>query len=310
VDLRQLQIFVEIYKAGSIVAAAEHLRSAPSVLTHHIRKLEHELGGPLFERRSHGVEPTDLGRKLNAHALDILRTVRLAQQSLNDAKSEISGSVSVSLAYSAVVAVAEQLIGAAMSRHPLIRLDIVSSVSGVTFEALANAGVDLAIAYSPTRDSRLQLTPLLEESAVCIGRPDIIGEHGRELPLKEFLGMRYILPRMGPSGRAPTDTPEHQRLIEDHAIMFTENVEVAFRFIEGGHGCMMGTPLYSDHVLSGRGFTSRPIVDPEIIRTLYLCERRDTPSTRAIGAVRAILLETIESSISSGRWPCRRLDRQ
>lgn len=308
-DFRQLQIFVEVYKAGSIVGASESVRSAPSVLTHHLRNLEHEIGAPLFKRKSRGVEPTDLARRLYVHAIDILRTVRLAEQSLHDAKSEVSGSVGVSLAYSAVFGIGEQLIKLVTNRHPGLRLDVISSVSGVTFEALANAGADLAIAYSPSRDARLQLTPLLEEDAVCIGRPEIVGEDGRALPLKEFLRLNYILPRMGARGRAPTDNPEHQRLIEDHAMMFTENVEVAFRFIQGGDGCMMGTPLYSDHVLHDRGFAARPIVDPEITRTLYLVERKDTPSTRAIDAVQTILIEAIESSVTSGSWPCRRPGR-
>ncbi|WP_127902426.1 LysR family transcriptional regulator [Solirhodobacter olei] len=307
-DFRQLLIFIEIYKAGSIVGAADSVRSAPSVLTHHLRNLEHEVGGPLFERRSRGVEPTDLGRKLFPHALDILRTIRLAKQSLQDAKSEITGSVCVSLAYSAVIGIADLLVERVLSRHPLIRLDIVSSVSGVTFETLSNAGVDLAVIYSPSRDSRLRLTPLLEERSVCIGLPEIVGEADQDLPLSEFLKMKYILPRMSARGRAPTDNAEHQRLIEDHATMFTENVEVAFRFITGGYGCMMGSRLYSDH-LKHRGLIARPLIDPEITRTLYLCERRDTPITRAIEAVRAIILETIETAVSTGYWPCSRLTK-
>lgn len=303
-DLRQLEIFVEIYKTGSIVGAAEAVRSAPSVLTHHIRNLEHDLGGPLFERRSRGMEPTDLGRKLHLHAVDILRTVRLARQSLQDEASEVSGSVCVSLAFSAVVAIAEPLMETVLTRHPGIRLDIASSVSGVTFENLAKSGVDLAVAYSPSRDSRLKITPLLTEGSVCIGRPEIIGEDGKEMTLGEFLKLNYILPRMGARGRAPTDNPEHQRLIEEHATMFTENVEVAFRYIEGGHGCMMGSRLYSDHALQGRGFAARPLVDPTITRTLYLCERRDAPTTRAIDVVRETVLDQLRKVTEKGVWVC------
>lgn len=304
-DFRQLQVFVAIFDAGSIVGAAEVLRSAPSVLAHHLGNLEARAGNPLFERRSRGVEPTELGRRLYSHARDILRAVNLAEHDLRDARTEISGKVVLSLAYSAQHAIGPGLLQAVINRHPRIALDIVSSVSGATFDQIAGGGIDLAVAYNPSQDAKLRLTALLEEDSVAIGRPEILGESETDLPLHDFLAMRYILQRKGAHGRAITDNPENQRLLEAHARMYTDNVDTAVQFAVAGHGCMIATTLYSRRLLAGRGLMGRRLVDPQISRTLYLCERKDAPSSRAISAVRDIVLEVLQGQVSSGAWPCR-----
>ena len=59
--LRHLQVVVAIAEAGSISRAAAALRIAQSGLTAQLGRIEREIGAPLFVRRPHGVEPTELG---------------------------------------------------------------------------------------------------------------------------------------------------------------------------------------------------------------------------------------------------------
>src|SRR3954469_23971871 len=63
--LRHLQVVVAVAEAGSISRAAAALRIAQSGLTAQLGRIEREFGAPLFHRRPHGVEPTELG----AHVL-------------------------------------------------------------------------------------------------------------------------------------------------------------------------------------------------------------------------------------------------
>lgn len=59
--LRHLQVVVAVAEAGSISRAAATLRIAQSGLTAQLGRIEREFGAPLFLRRPHGVEPTELG---------------------------------------------------------------------------------------------------------------------------------------------------------------------------------------------------------------------------------------------------------
>jgi DNA-binding transcriptional LysR family regulator len=82
-ELRHLRHFLAVADALSYSRAAESLHMAASPLSRSIQQLEHDLGGPLFDRGTRRVELTPLGaglvpraRKLLEEVDDITRSVR------------------------------------------------------------------------------------------------------------------------------------------------------------------------------------------------------------------------------------------
>ena len=67
--LRSLVAFNTIVSSGSLGRAAEALNVTQPALSRTIRKLEDEVGAPLFERHSKAMQLTDVGRGLQPHAL-------------------------------------------------------------------------------------------------------------------------------------------------------------------------------------------------------------------------------------------------
>lgn len=84
-DVVQLQTFLVVMETGSFSAAGERLHSVQSNITARIRKLEAELGGPLFDRGKGGARLTPLGERLVPHARDILARLATAKAELLDA---------------------------------------------------------------------------------------------------------------------------------------------------------------------------------------------------------------------------------
>jgi DNA-binding transcriptional LysR family regulator len=72
VELRHLQVIRSVADAGSISKAAVKLRIAQSGLTAQVRRIEQELGGPLFRRTNGGVALTELGEHVVTRARDVL----------------------------------------------------------------------------------------------------------------------------------------------------------------------------------------------------------------------------------------------
>jgi DNA-binding transcriptional LysR family regulator len=64
--LSQIRAFLVVSEEGSINRAAERLRISQSALSRQIQGLEHEMGGPLFERTSSGITLTPGGAALQA----------------------------------------------------------------------------------------------------------------------------------------------------------------------------------------------------------------------------------------------------
>lgn len=306
-DLRQVRIFKAVFDAGSIAGAGEIERCAPSVIAHHLANLEHGLRQPLFERSSRGVIPTPAGQQFYLHASAILRAVENAEDDMRDQTEKLSGHVIIGMAFSAVIGAALPLISRLKQQQPHVQLDIAESVSGMTIERLLAADVDLALAYNPPRDARLSVTPLLEEQMICVGRPELVGDPAVPLPFDDFLRMNYVLTRKGRRGRPTPENTDIQKRLEANATFFSENVAAALLFVNEGLGVMLATCANLDQKAFAEGVIGREIVAPALTRSLYLCERRDTPSSRSTVFVRDLILQVLANEIETERWRCRSL---
>ena len=79
-ELHQLRYVLAVSEAGSITRASERLHLAQPSLSTQIRKLERELGIPLFERLGRRVRLTAAGEAFVAHAERALREVDEARR--------------------------------------------------------------------------------------------------------------------------------------------------------------------------------------------------------------------------------------
>lgn len=68
---RQLEYFIEVVDCGSISAAAKKLYISQPSLSRIITALEKEMGKPLLQRSSRGVEPTLMGKQMYYYAHSI-----------------------------------------------------------------------------------------------------------------------------------------------------------------------------------------------------------------------------------------------
>ena len=71
-NLFNWRVFHEVVKQGGIIAAAEALECEPSTVSRTVKKLEKDLGAPLFLRASRPLELTDLGRLAHERSGDLL----------------------------------------------------------------------------------------------------------------------------------------------------------------------------------------------------------------------------------------------
>jgi LysR family nitrogen assimilation transcriptional regulator len=123
-NLRQLHYFVRIADSGSFSSAANELHVAQSALSRHMKELEIELGGVLFDRGRHGVVLSDSGRLLYERARFILVQLEATRNEVMAHNQELVGAVSVMMPSTIGQLLFAPLLRSFLAQFPRVRLKL------------------------------------------------------------------------------------------------------------------------------------------------------------------------------------------
>jgi DNA-binding transcriptional LysR family regulator len=172
VDLRQLRGLLAMIETGSLGKAAERLHTSQPALTKSIKRLEGDLGVPLFVRGARGMRPTVFAESLRAYAQAACVGMVQAVTQIKALKSGTEGIVTIA---------APPIIGAELfpdalvkltGERPNLRLRVVLQ-SNDLFSSLLAGRYDLVVAtlYSEVPPTGLVWRQLLIDRMVAITRP-------------------------------------------------------------------------------------------------------------------------------------------
>jgi LysR family transcriptional regulator, hydrogen peroxide-inducible genes activator len=165
-EIHQLRYFVAVADEGSFSRAAAKVRVAQPSLSQQIRKLEAEVGQPLFDRLPRSVVLTEAGRCLIDYARQILASIGDARRSIDELKNEVSGRLAVGAIPTIAPYILPELVGKFQKHYPEVSLEIVEDVTDGITRRVEAGELDVALAstcqQSPTlRRESLGNEPLL-----------------------------------------------------------------------------------------------------------------------------------------------------
>ncbi|MDE0309052.1 MAG: LysR substrate-binding domain-containing protein [Acidiferrobacterales bacterium] len=99
ITFRKIRYFIAVADSGKISSAATNLNISQSAVSAAIMSLEEEIGAPLFQRQSGGVQLTYEGYQFLSHAQNILAAVSEATRGLRLSGRTLQGKVKVGLTY-------------------------------------------------------------------------------------------------------------------------------------------------------------------------------------------------------------------
>jgi DNA-binding transcriptional LysR family regulator len=102
-DLLQLEHFLAVAEEGTFTRAAERVRRTQPAISQSIKKLEDELGMPLFTRDLHDVSLTEAGKALVDYARKMVRARDEALRTLGSLKHMSAGTLNIAFHESAAV---------------------------------------------------------------------------------------------------------------------------------------------------------------------------------------------------------------
>jgi LysR family transcriptional regulator, transcription activator of glutamate synthase operon len=144
VELRQLRCVEAVARHRHFTRAAEELHVAQSALSHQIRRLEHELGTPLFERTSRRVTPTEAGQVIAARARRVLAEVDGAREEVDELRGVRRGHIWIGALHPAGDVDVPGLLSRFSQAHPGVEVGLREGIAADMFRRLATDELDAA----------------------------------------------------------------------------------------------------------------------------------------------------------------------
>jgi DNA-binding transcriptional LysR family regulator len=142
-DLRQLSYFVAVAEEGQFTRAATRVFVAQPAVSAQIRRLERELGEPLFHRDPRAVRLTEAGKALLPHARAALAAAERGRDTIASLRGVLHGRLRIGVAGPVDHRLAETL-GDFHRAHPAIEIVLTSSTTS-RCSTLANGDMDAGV---------------------------------------------------------------------------------------------------------------------------------------------------------------------
>ena len=175
--LQQLTYFLAAAERGSFSAAAESLFMAQPSLSEQIRRLEAELGVPLFVRVGRGLKLTEAGRLFLPHAERTVEAAREASESVQEVREITGGTVAFGTFGSAHHYLLVGLIQDFRKQHPNVRVRAIGQNSAEVADDVREGNLEAGLVALPVDDRGLDVRPAMREEVLYVSaEPDHLRE--------------------------------------------------------------------------------------------------------------------------------------
>ncbi|VVE34743.1 LysR family transcriptional regulator [Pandoraea morbifera] len=183
-DMDALRTFVATQQLGSLNRAAERIGRSQSAVSQQMRKLEEQVGHPLFRRQGRGLVLTDAGDMILSYAHRILDLNDEAVLAVRGAS--IDGVVRFGLPGDFAEAWLPAALGRFKKAHPGVRVEVAVERNGVLLERLDRDELDLALVMDNEHRPDAELLATLPMTWIGSADADEALHSGRALDLALF----------------------------------------------------------------------------------------------------------------------------
>ena len=154
-DLQQLRYIVALAQERHFHRAASKMHVTQPTLSQQVKKLEEELGAPLFERSAQGVRLTQEGEKFIPYAIATLDKLALGISELQEKTGATIGKIRIAAIPTIAPYLLPTLISAVKKKAPKLRLEVSELTTSILVEHLKEDKIDLGVLSLPIPDTSI-----------------------------------------------------------------------------------------------------------------------------------------------------------
>lgn len=281
-EVHEIRYFLALSETLNFTRAAERCHVSQPALTRAIKGLEDKLGGgPLVNRERGNTHLTELGSIMRPYFEHMLSELESAKARAQDYVRMSGTSLRIGLMCTIGPRRLVDLFTGFVESHPGIDINLADGPTPLIEEKLAQGELDVAIYARPESiDERFHTLPLFEERFMVAVAPGDPLARQNAIRMRDLNQLHYL-------GRATCEFYEYLRRIrlEIGGIEFKRRYSsdrddwVQSMVLAG-----LGFTYIPEFAVTLPGLVARPLVDPEVRRTVQLVTVRGRPHSPTVGA--------------------------
>ena len=290
-ELQQIRYFLAIHEHGGFSRAAQACDVSQPALTAAIKKIETEIGAPLFHREGKRLVLTELGRMVRPHLEQVLKGTQTAREIARNFTLLRQAPLRIGIMTTVGPVRVSRFFQRFHQNNPGVELTVRDATLQVLLHDLERGELDLAVVSTPQGlGDTFRSEPLYRERYVVVFPPGHRFNRLNAITLTDVSGEDYV-DRLACELREIVMEACGQRKVELYATFRSEREDWIESMVLAGLGFAF-MPEYSVRL---SGLQQRPLVDPPVERTVLITEVR--------GRKRSPAAKLFVEGIRTYEWP-------
>jgi DNA-binding transcriptional LysR family regulator len=282
-DINQLEVLIAVANERGFSRAADKLYRTQPAISQAIRRLEEEVGEPLFDRSSKDGTLTASGQVLLKYAQQIMNLRRDAKLAVKELKDLQRGKVTLG-ANEYTVMYLLPVISVYRVRHPHIKIEVKRDLASRIPSEVLKRDVEIGIVSFRPHDPALQTVSVATDELALIVAPEhpLAGKKQvsvRELGVESFIAHNVRSPYRE---RVVQTFEKHRTPL--NISMELPTLEAIKRFVEQGMGVALVPRLAAQAEIERGQVAALTVREMRLERKLYLIYRKGAKLSHAARA--------------------------
>lgn len=167
-ELSQLRYLVAVADSGSFTTAAQKLGLSQPSLSLGIKRLEDEIGHPLFDRLTRRVVPTEAGSLLLDAARSLFADLDRVKTEISELRGEVNGVLRVGTIPTMAPFILPGLVAEFTAQYPDVEVNVVETVTDRLLQMLEGGEIDVALTSILQERTGINIETVAEEELLAI----------------------------------------------------------------------------------------------------------------------------------------------
>jgi len=225
-------MFCDLAETESFTKAAQINEVTQSAVSQQISSLERQFKSLLIERSKKKFRLTREGQVLYDYSKQIIQTYDALQNTLQEIKDIISGTIRVTTIYSIGLHELPAYIKRFLKTYPTVNVHVEYRRANQVYDDVLSNVVDLGLVAYPTKDAKVETVQLRKDPLVLICHPTHPFAKNKSIKLKAIAGQKFIAFEPDIPTRKALDKILKDYSVEVQTVMEFDNVETVKRAVE------------------------------------------------------------------------------